>query len=327
MSIKISVIVPLYNVENYIERTLNSLKNQNFKEFEILLINDGSKDKSVDVAEKILNNSMLNYKVINKENGGASSARNTGIDNAQGEYVYFLDGDDYIDPNMLDLMYKKIQNEKAEIVFCGYTHVKESNGEEILKVHKYIKHTIKGIEAAEKMLKNEFWISAISGMYSRNFLKENQLYFPTNIVFGEDTVFVVKALMNAEKVTCVEKALVYYVRRDTSVTRTANEKYFNLHESNMEILKYIRQNFKYEGINVEKSLMEYKIPQSIMRIFSSLAKSENCRERLLNFVKDKEQREYLKRFKINGQKENIKFKIASKVLLISPELMYKLLRK
>lgn len=321
--VKISVVIPIYNVEKYIYKTIESLKVQSFHGFEVLLINDGSSDNSILIAEECLNTSNLNYKIFNKNNEGVSKTRNLGIEKAEGRYIYFLDGDDYIEDTLLEKFYNRAEEERADVVFCGYTHINSVDNSIFMKVHKYIDKPISGLDAAEAMLQNKFWVSAISGFYRREMLIKNNIQFPINIVFGEDTVFAIKALMNSERVSCVKEPLVYYVRRQDSVTKSANEKYFNLHESNLEILKYNRDNFNSE--KVERALRQYKMPQSIMRIFSALAKSGVCKEQLMKFISSKDIRDILKEFKVNGDRENIKFKVASLGLLLSPQIMYGIL--
>lgn len=327
MANAVSVIIPVYNVGKYIIRTMDSLINQSFRDFELILVNDGSRDDSIEIAEERLKNTSVNYRVINKVNEGVSKARNVGIREATGKYLYFLDSDDYIESTLIEKMYTCAEEEQAQVVFCGYTHL-NAEGEykvgvanTLLKVHKYLEKPISGIEAAGKMLKNEIWISAISGFYAKDFLKKNNIYFDEHIKFGEDTVFAIKALMNAKVVASVNEALAYYVRRETSVSKNADATYFNLHESNLEMLKYNEENFKDESVRA--ALLEYKIPHSIIRIFSSLAKSGRCKEELFRFIKDRDIRSYLKGFKVNGNRENIKFKAASRLILAFPEISYK----
>ncbi|MEG0774574.1 glycosyltransferase [Clostridium sp.] len=328
MANTVSVIIPVYNVGKYIIKTIDSLINQSFKDFELILVNDGSKDNSIELAEERLSGTDLNYRVINKVNEGVSKARNVGINESKGKYIYFLDADDYIDDTLLEKMYNCAEKENAQVVFCGYTHL-NAQGEykpgavnTLLKVHKYLDKPIGGLEAAGKMLRNEFWISAISGFYDSSFLKGNKILFPENIKFGEDTIFAIKALMHAKLVASVNEPLVYYVRRETSVSKNADEKYFHLHESNLEILRYNEENFKDKA--VESALLEYKIPHSIIRIFSSLAKSGRSKEELFKFIKDKKVKSYLRGFKINGDKDNIKFKIAASNILMVPHVTYRL---
>ena len=121
--IKVSVIVPFYNVEKYIEKCLISLVNQTLKEIEIILVNDGSKDKSEKIAKEFEQKYPTKIKYYEKPNGGLGDARNYGIQYAIGEYIAFLDSDDYVEPTMYEEMYKKACNEHSDYVECRYQYL------------------------------------------------------------------------------------------------------------------------------------------------------------------------------------------------------------
>ena len=108
--IKISVIIPIYNVEKYIRECIESILNQTFRNIEVIAVNDGSKDNSIKIVEEYLSDRRL--KIINKENGGAPSARNIGMKTARGKYVYFIDSDDFIEKDVLEILYKNSESEK-----------------------------------------------------------------------------------------------------------------------------------------------------------------------------------------------------------------------
>src|SRR5690554_1445498 len=142
MSIKpvISIIIPVYGVEKYIAKCINSIKVQTFKNFEAILINDGTKDNSVEVAEQAIAGDER-FIILHKGNGGQGSARNLGLDNAHGDYIAFVDSDDWLEPNYLKAMYDKITSEDADICICGVNVLSEE--EEIVKrfnsnVEKYL---------------------------------------------------------------------------------------------------------------------------------------------------------------------------------------------
>ena len=131
-----SVIIPIYNVESYIEKCVNSVIDQDYKNIEILLINDGSKDNSKLICEK-KDKEDSRIRFINKQNGGLSSARNTGLDNATGDYILFLDGDDYWDDKeALSKINRNLQNSKADIVTFGLKKMFEDTGE--IEETKYV---------------------------------------------------------------------------------------------------------------------------------------------------------------------------------------------
>ena len=116
---KVSVIVPVYNVEEYLERCLDSLVNQTLKDIEIIIVNDGSTDGSKEIIQKYLNK-YKNIVYLEKENGGLSSARNYGIPYAKGEYIGFVDSDDYVEITMYENMYNKAIEEKSDMVECDF---------------------------------------------------------------------------------------------------------------------------------------------------------------------------------------------------------------
>ena len=117
---KVSVIVPFYNVEGYIEKCLETLVNQTLKDIEIILVNDGSKDRSIDIVKKFLKQYPEKIVYLEKENGGLSDARNFAIPYARGEYIAFLDSDDYVEKDMYQLMYDMAQKEKSDMVECDF---------------------------------------------------------------------------------------------------------------------------------------------------------------------------------------------------------------
>ena len=117
---KVSVIIPVYNVENYIEKCLESVINQTIDEIEIIVVNDGSTDLSKERINKYLNKYKDKIKYLEKENGGLSSARNYGMKFATGEYIAFLDGDDYIELDAYQKMYEKAKEENADMVECDF---------------------------------------------------------------------------------------------------------------------------------------------------------------------------------------------------------------
>ncbi|MEG0308133.1 MAG: glycosyltransferase [Clostridium sp.] len=320
MDVKISVIIPVYNVGNYIVKTIESLNNQTFKDFEVIVVNDGSTDNSKKVTVDNLEKYDLNYTIINKDNQGVSIARNIGIDKSKGEYIYFLDGDDYVEPTFLEKLYSYTSSNGVDIAFCGYTHLNaKDNYSEAARVHKYIDKIIDGREAAARMLRSEFWISAISGFYRRDFIEENNLRFPTDIKFGEDTVFIIKTLMNSKRVGCVKEPLVNYVRRSSSVTKTPSDTYYNLYESDIRILNYNQETIKDKEI--EEALITYHIPRNIIRIFSTMAKGGGDKEKLITFIKKDEIAGYLKKFKTPSKK----FKVAAIVILKFPTIAFLIL--
>ena len=127
-NIKISVIIPVYNVEKYIIECIESIINQTFKDIEIIVVNDGSKDNSIKIVEEYLSDKRL--KIINKENRGLSSARNKGMKIARGEYIYFIDSDDFINEDVLEVLYKNLESERFDIIFSNFSFYNDKTKKE-----------------------------------------------------------------------------------------------------------------------------------------------------------------------------------------------------
>ena len=131
---KISIIIPVYNGEKYIEKCLDSIKNQTFKDYEVLIINDGSKDNTKKLIEKYLNDKR--FKLFNRTNHGIGASRNFGLDESSGEYICFIDSDDYVDKKYLEKLYNKILKENLDIVVCNYIELSEE-----LNIEKFRRYT------------------------------------------------------------------------------------------------------------------------------------------------------------------------------------------
>ena len=127
----ISIIVPVYNVESYLERCIESILNQSFKEFELILVNDGSTDSCKDICNEYKTKDKR-IKVIHKENGGLSSARNAGLDIARGKYIGFVDSDDFINKDMYKTLFNTIQDNNSDMIICDYYKVNEENNDTII---------------------------------------------------------------------------------------------------------------------------------------------------------------------------------------------------
>lgn len=213
---EISVIVPVYNVEEKIERCLDSLKKQSFTDFEVILINDGSSDKSGEICEKYVAVDKR-FKVINQKNQGVSVARNIGISNANGKYLAFVDSDDYVNGNYLYSLYDAIISCNADIAMCNYYMV-FLNEDDVCMKHGYSDGCI--LEQAE--IKSVFYkhiqdndctigyFSLWNKIYRSNFIKDNRIFLDTEMSFGEDMLFVMKCMEICNKIVFIEEPLYYY---------------------------------------------------------------------------------------------------------------------
>lgn len=206
----ISIVVPVYNVEKYIDKCIKSLINQTYKEIEILLIDDGSKDNSLSKCVK-WGESDARIRVIHQKNQGVSSARNRGIEEANGEYIMFVDSDDYIDINMVEILIDKLIKENADISICGYIEEK-LNGEIIKEV--CLEDKINYSSEEEKLLIN--WAPWCK-LYTKEIIQNVE--FP-NVALAEDLMFNVNIICknHINKIAITNKALYHYISRMDSAT-------------------------------------------------------------------------------------------------------------
>lgn len=247
--IKVSVIIPIYQVEKYIEQGLTSVCEQSLKEIEIICVNDGSQDKSMEIVEK---KAALDKRVriLNKENGGLSSARNAGLRNAQGRYILFLDGDDALKSNALEVLYHHMNEYaleqllfEAEVIY-DTPKIKREN---YRKYHTYYQRqqdypeVLNGRDMLYQLVKSkEYRVSACLQMFQREFLMKKRLEFWEGII-QEDNLFTPKALWVAEKVMVLKEAL--YIRRlhETSImmSKDATDSSWGYYICMCEVKKFI----------------------------------------------------------------------------------------
>ncbi len=211
---KISIIVPVYNVEKYLTKCLQSLVNQTFRDIEIICVNDGSTDNSLAVLNDFAC-SDSRVKVITQDNSGVSSARNRGITESTAQYLMFLDGDDYYTPHACELAYEKIEATGADVGVFGIT---ELYGFIMLSciVNKNIKKVCK--KAVEPDLW-KFQTYSVNKIYKKSFLFEQNLKFPVGVKTAEDLIFSLSCLFKNPKYCFIDKPLyVYRKNRKNSVT-------------------------------------------------------------------------------------------------------------
>lgn len=317
--IEVSVIIPVYNVGKYIEKTLNSIVNQVFDNFEIIIIDDGSTDNTKEEAEKILKASKRRYKIISQQNSGVSSARNRGILESKGKYIYFIDGDDWAEPDLLKKLYRKIKETNADFVFCGYDHVLEDgSSNDSGKFNKYLYEEVDGITASRLMLEEKIWIWINSGIYKRENI--DNIEFNKKYKYNEDVLFTLTYLLKCKKIVSVNEELVHYLKRKGSAINTANENYVHLVYS---LIDYLNITKKLDGTEeVIEALEKIKIPEEVLRVFSYLSRSKFDKTFIINFIEDEKINKYINKYKIRSG--YLKRYIFIKLINVAPYTMYKI---
>lgn len=218
MSVKVSVIIPAYNTEEYLEECLESVLNQTLQDMEIIAVDDGSTDSTLEILRRYEEQYPEKLRVLHKENGGLSSARNHGLQYATGEYWGFVDSDDWIDPEMYEEMYQKAKDEDADIVICDLVDHYPS--------HVVYHHSSK--------FDNKFGVtaSACNKMFRAEFVGDTR--FPMGLWY-EDLDFTTRQLMKTENISVVHKGFYHCHCREVSIMNNNNA------EKNKDILTVVKR--------------------------------------------------------------------------------------
>ncbi|WBW98616.1 glycosyltransferase family 2 protein [Oceanirhabdus sp. W0125-5] len=212
---EISIVVPVYNVERYLRKCISSILEQSFKDFELILVDDGSTDNSGRICDEYKEKDSR-IKVIHQENSGLSAARNIGIQTSEGKYITFIDSDDFIHPNMLEVLYNNLHTNKADISICDYNIVYEDK--EVTK--EFSNNNTKvysNIEAVKKIVEKSkaSMIVACGKLYRRNLFCD--IRYPVG-KYHEDEFVTYKLLYKSTKVVVTDAKLYYYLQRSNSIT-------------------------------------------------------------------------------------------------------------
>ena len=233
--VKVSVIVPCYNVAPYLSRCLESLEKQTLKEIQILAVNDGSADETHKLLEEWKEKLGERLEVFHKENGGLSDARNFGLARATGEYVAFLDGDDFIDSDLFASLYQRAKETGADITACPVLYQWKTKAK---RVSSRIPAFAEGDEI--KKVFTEFYPAVWNKFYLRTFLQETGVLFQKGVFF-EDVEFSHRLLPFCRRIASVEGPAVHYVQREGSITASADTKLFDYPKNFATVLSFFKE--------------------------------------------------------------------------------------
>jgi len=240
--IKVSIIVPVYNVEPYLEKCLESLINQTLQEIEIIVVNDGSTDNSQKIIDKYAKNSNK-IRAFYKENGGLSDARNYGLPYATGEYIGYVDSDDFVELTMFEQLYEKAINDGSDIVECDLRHTYEDSEDTEHGKHIYDKNEI--IMQGRSVVWNK--------IYKREWLNQTGVVFLKGAIY-EDVDFFVRLVPYITKYSYIDDALIHYVQRSSSINNLSTLKTMDI----IKILTNIHDYYKEHNFyNEYKEALEY----------------------------------------------------------------------
>lgn len=312
---KVSLIIPVYNVENYIEKCLNSVVNQTLKDMEVIIVNDGSKDSSKQKIEKYLKK-YPRIKYLEKENGGLSDARNYGMQYATGKYIAFLDSDDYVDRTLYQKMYEKAKATNSDYVECDF-------------IWKYPDHEKIDVGFRYKDKKEMFEkarVVAWNKLIKREIIINKKIEFPVGLYY-EDIEFFYKLLPYINSFAFVEEPLIYYVQRDNSIVNKQDSRTKQIFKVLDNVIDYYKKiglyseyekqiEYTYARLLLCSSLKRMiQIPDKITRSLLLTETWQNLNSKFPNW----KQNELLKKNNsVNGifmkTMNNFSFKIYTKVL-------------
>ena len=286
MKIKVSVIIPVYNTEDYLKECIESLVNQTLREIEILIVNDGSTDSSLEIMKEFKNKYPNIIKIFDKVNGGQASARNYALPFAQGEYLGFVDSDDWVDSTMYEEMYEKAEKEDADIVICDM-------------VDHFPDRTVC---YPSSRFENKFKVtpSACNKLFKRSLVKED--VFPVGLWY-EDFEFTTMQLMKTDCISVIHKGLYHCHCREVSTM------YNNNSEKNQDILvvlehlvEYVEKNGWYEKY---KNVLEYLyIDHVLITSINRVQKQTNEKKKnVINNLRKEVLKKYNSFYKDDGFKE------------------------
>lgn len=280
----ISVIVPVYNTEKYLEDCVNSILNQTYKDIEILLVDDGSSDKSPEICDR-LSTQDGRIKVFHKPNGGVSSARNLGLEKAEGELITFADSDDILTPELLNTLYNCMVKENVQRVCGGYAHFYE-DGYRVYRKTRIPDGKYQTSEILTKMIDDGtmsgFLFSGVyNSLYVNKLIKKYNIRFNEGIKYNEDGLFSFEYALHTDSMYSLRSMPLYlYRQHSNSATkkRVKGNKYSRLHD-------YLRSlDFDKEKYKFEEQMQRRKVTIALWEIMD-ICKSET-REMALNSIKE-----------------------------------------
>lgn len=298
MNPKISIIVPIYNVESYLANCIESILNQTFKDFELILINDGSTDKSLEICMgyKKLDSRVI---VIDKENEGVSLARNIGIKIASGDYITFVDPDDDIEANMYETLINISLENDADVVVCSFKFIDETINEVktydiwqsknlIVKKEEIAKEIIPKILSFENVY--GYGIFAVwNKLYKKDIFKQNNLYFDEKRSHGEDKKLNLNIIMNISRMVFINKPLYnYYIRDRKSLTKALNTNLYSNILEDKQIYINICSKYGYRKFidNIIQNYLNLSI-QYMLNIAESDLSNKDKNRIIFNIMNDK----------------------------------------
>lgn len=314
--IKVSVVMPVYNVEKYIKESLQSVIDQKFDDFELIIVNDGTKDRSIKIAEEVLRKFKGPFKIINQRNKGLPSARNAGLKVAQGKYISFIDSDDILDENFIRDMYEFSEKNDLKVSFCNFEKTKESSrfgvnnkqtGHEIIDINNLLKG----------FLTRRYKIHCCTLLIDTNYLRQKKIKFNEKLTYGEDVQFMWRLFPTLSHVGYIKAYNYKYLIREGSLMTDQNVKKILILQEEMKKTVY---NLKLEHpqyIEIFNNVQN-RVKFGNLHAFVHQAKDYESFQNLLQMLNYKKMAKSLMKF------PDAKIIALNFILAANPRLFYKL---
>ena len=258
MSDLVSIMVPAYNIESWIGRCLESLRDQTYKNIEVIVVDDGSRDRTGELCDAFAQ-ADGRFRVVHQENQGAAEARNRGLERAEGRYICFVDGDDHVSSAYVEQLYCALQKDQAQLSVCGYWEEEETGA-----LKRQLSTEEKQMSARETLgaifFCDEIGRSLWNKMFDKMVIQKHQLRFSSKYLVGEDMVFLIRYLQAIESVHVSDSAAYYYLWRTGSAMqkRYWDEAYDRNRRSWLEALETAGELLQKEGAVCRKNFEVYK---------------------------------------------------------------------
>lgn len=311
---KISVIVPVYNSERYLSQCVESILSQTYSDFELLLINDGSKDKSESICDEFSKKDKR-IRVFHQKNSGVSAARNKGINQAKGEYICFVDADDWVDQNIFEFLINTIESVKGDLSYCG--HIEYNNKFNVKKEIQQTHQKGYGYEVINNVISSSFptSIPIWTCIIKRKLIIDNNIKFTVTCSYGEDQEFLIKCLSHSIRVSSISKYLYYYRVDIDSAMSSKKLNQFDFPFAMVRVKKYLKDNNQVANIDIEK-FQNFKISSSLILVINILSNSNIKIRDILDIIKQNDLNKYIQK---KNRKSGPKWKL-SFIWYLSPYL-------
>lgn len=277
--IDISVIVPIYNTAKYLNKCLKSILNQIFKNIEIILIDDGSTDNSLDICNYYKSN-YKNVSIYSQKNSGPSVARNFGLKKAKGKYVSFVDSDDYIDLDMYSHMMNANDSRNVDVIISSYVVVDLDN-EKVIRKKEYKNNyelIFKDDDKIKRYLLNKISLSPCDKLFRREFLIENNINFLENVYY-EDINMILKCMYYSKEISITNNAFYNYTQRQNSITHTTTLKHLNDFKSEIrKCYEFINRHYNFSEIEVYIRSLKFLHTSMLLKMLKNLSKEKEVEE-------------------------------------------------